>query len=160
MTLAFPKPIKKKKARKWRIATKSKFLVRENPFKTYKVKSPEEINRLAHECRANQLDENGQLKWKGEIALKVILDRIDPEYEVQVIFFRPGSYNVVDFLYRRYGWVIEADGDQHVAQHPRDIKRDRYFEKTWGLRTLRIPNKKIFAQPAYVESLVRRALGL
>lgn len=154
MTLAFPKPTKRKRRRR-RIAQRAKFKLYDNPLKSYRLVPSDQLIQWANEKRAIQLA--NPTPACEEFA--AILRNLAIAFEREFIFFRPGSFIIADFYCRDPAIVFEIDGSAHDCQRGYDIGRDRWLESTHGIRTVRLPNRKIFREREYVERLVKRACG-
>ncbi len=96
---------------------------------------------------------------KAEIAMAVILESLDIEYEPQFVFQDPSNrerYYILDFLAR--GSAIEIDGPEHSGEEALayDSKRSRALRK-FGIKTVRYSNWQVLWNSEIVISdLIKR----
>jgi very-short-patch-repair endonuclease len=150
------------------IARKSRFKLFDNPLKPYKLPPTESIRRKAEECRARQIAAENPAELQFATILRQAglhpLQIRDPGdirgFRYQVIFYRVGSFIVVDFVCDHQGIVFEIDGRaSHESQKGYDAGRDRWL-LTQGFRTVRITATDVFRKRPYVLCRVKAELKL
>jgi very-short-patch-repair endonuclease len=154
--LAFPKRVKRKLKRK-PISSRGRFVVKDNPLKSYRQRYPsEQLRQWAEQRKAEQLSK----EWPAEMAFKGILDRLEIYYQRQHIFYRTQGFILADFYIPARKLVFELDGITHARQINYDAGRDKWLLNTWGVITKRVPNMLALRNPVACEKLVRAELRL
>lgn len=95
---------------------------------------------------------------QAEKLVKGCLYRLKIRYRSQ----KPFLTYIVDLYLPEHNLVIECDGDGHdrTAHRKKDQKRDRLLTKQFGIRTIRIKNRDILADPMEATRKALRKAGL
>jgi very-short-patch-repair endonuclease len=148
-----PKNVKRRKP----IPIRSHFRLYDDPRKprTQRYPTPAVIAK-AEQYRAQRFANPSA----GEVAFDEILRTIGIAFERERIFYRTGSFIIVDFYVPSRSLVFEVDGSQHTRQIGYDAGRDQWIRQAHGVRTCRISAATVLRSRAACQILVRAELGL
>lgn len=151
-----PKPIKKPKGRKYKIAKRSVFKAHgDHPFKTYRRKLTDyQVMVRAEVHRQARLRD----PTRAELAFAEMLDAERVLYEREKIFLNGDRYIIADFYFKSRKLVIEIDGSAHDGQKGYEAGRDAWLLRVHGIRTIGIPNLTVLRNEREARQIISASL--
>lgn len=128
----------------------------EDPRKDYRQRFPtRDLITKAEGYRANHLAN----PTGAEDAFADILTRIGVAFRREVIYYRAGSFIIIDFLCKAQNVAFEIDGSIHARRAGYDRGRDQWLMQAHGIMTIRLSNTTVIYNRGACVEVVRGMLN-